>query len=78
MAEYVHHEKNGLLFEHRNPEELAKQMQRLADDLNWAQQMGQVGYPYHNQGRIPCLKEHLSEMEGIYEQLQANAAGRNA
>ena len=32
MAEYVHHEENGLLFTHRDPESLARQMQRLADD----------------------------------------------
>ena len=29
MAEYVHHERNGLLFAHRDPASLAQQMQRL-------------------------------------------------
>jgi len=72
MAEYVHHEKNGLLFEHRSSLDLAKQMQRLAGDLNWAQRLGKQGYPYHEQGRIPCLDEHISEIEAIYHSLNSN------
>ena len=31
MAEYVHQEVNGLLFAHRDPESLSRQMQRLAE-----------------------------------------------
>jgi glycosyltransferase involved in cell wall biosynthesis len=32
MGEYVQHEVNGLLFEHRQPDDLGRAMQRLVDD----------------------------------------------
>ena len=44
MAEYVRHEQNGLLFNHRDPSSLAQQMQRLVDAPEWARQMGRRGY----------------------------------
>ena len=40
MSEYVHHEVNGLLFEHRSVEDMAKQMQRMVDNHSWAAEMG--------------------------------------
>ena len=43
MAEYVHHERNGLLFAHRDPGSLAQQMQRLADDPQLARKLGRRG-----------------------------------
>lgn len=43
MAEYVHHEVNGLLFEHRKPLALAEQMARCKDkDL--VQRLARRGY----------------------------------
>ena len=44
MAEYVHHEVNGLTYEHRSPEALAVQMQRLVDDPDLAKTLGERGY----------------------------------
>lgn len=69
MAEYVHHEVNGLLFQHRDPDDLARQMQRLADDPAFAQRLGTRGYLYDPEGRVPDVRRHVRQVEGIYEEL---------
>lgn len=69
MAEYVHHEINGLLFEHRNVQSLAEQMQRLADDSAWAQKLGARGYVQSHDGNIPSLPAHVAAIEAIYHSL---------
>ncbi len=53
MAEYVHHEVNGLLFAHRDPAALAAQMQRLADDPALARRLGARGYVDSRDRRHP-------------------------
>lgn len=69
MAEYVHHEVNGLLFEHRSAEALAAQMQRLVDDPGLAQRLGARGYLHSPSGDIPAIGEHVQEVERLYEQV---------
>jgi len=69
MAEYVRHEENGLLFEHRNAHSLAEQMQRLADDPNWAKELGDKGYLFSDNGDIPRIEEHILAIENIYQKL---------
>lgn len=69
MAEYVHHEHNGLQFEHRDAVSLATQMQRLVDDPEWARTLGSRGYPYSEDGRIPDLEEHVVHIEDHYRDL---------
>jgi glycosyltransferase involved in cell wall biosynthesis/MoaA/NifB/PqqE/SkfB family radical SAM enzyme len=71
MAEYVQHEVNGLLFRHRDVDDLARQMQRLANDPGLAQDLGQRGYLLHPEGRVPCVYDHVVEVERIYEDLLA-------
>lgn len=71
MAEYVHHEVNGLLFEHRNPASLAAQMQRLVDDPVLAWQLGQRGYLYSDTGDIPDIHTHVEAIESLYAQVLA-------
>jgi glycosyltransferase involved in cell wall biosynthesis len=71
MAEYVHHEKNGLLFEHRHVPSLAHQMQRLVDDPKLAWQLGSRGYLQSEDGNIPSLNLHISAIEEIYHRLIA-------
>ncbi|XXY48867.1 glycosyltransferase [Sorangium sp. So ce269] len=66
MAEYVHHEVNGLLFEHRDPASMARQMQRLADDPALARRLGQRGYAQLESGHVPDLAGHIEAMERIY------------
>jgi len=69
MAEYVHHEVNGLLFEHRSVAGLAEQMQRLADSPEFAVQLGARGYLYSDSGDIPSIEQHVRDVEDIYERV---------
>ena len=69
MAEYVHHEQNGLLFAHRNPESLAAQMQRFVDDPGLARRLGERGYLQSPDGNVPDMLEHSLEVEDIYANL---------
>ena len=69
MAEYVHHEQNGLLFAHRDPGSLAQQMQRLADDPKLAERLGRRGYVQSGDGNVPDMMEHSLAVQGIYESL---------
>ena len=66
MAEYVHHERNGLLFAHRDPDSLAQQMQRLVNDPQLAVRLGGRGYVQSNDGNVPDMTEHSLAVEAIY------------
>ena len=74
MAEYVHHERNGLLFAHRDPRSLAQQMQRLADDPQLASRLGKTGYLQSDDGNVPDMKEHALAVERIYTRLVSRHA----
>lgn len=67
MAEYVHHEVNGLLFRHRSPDSIAEQMQRLLDEPGLAARLGQRGYVFNDSGDIPSLTDHVQVIERLYE-----------
>lgn len=69
MAEYVHHEENGLLFAHRDPAALAAQMQRMIDDPQLAHRLGARGYVQSASGDIPDMQTHVCAIEGIYQEL---------
>ncbi len=69
MAEYVHHERNGLLFAHRDPRSLAQQMQRLADEPELAERLGKRGYLQSDDGNVVDIMEHSLAVEAIYENL---------
>jgi glycosyltransferase involved in cell wall biosynthesis/MoaA/NifB/PqqE/SkfB family radical SAM enzyme len=66
MGEYVQHEVNGLLFAHRDPVDLARQLQRLADDPHLAQRLGARGYLFDEAGDIPAIGEHVEQIESLY------------
>ena len=76
MAEYVGHEENGLLFTHRNPESLARQMQRLVGDPQLARGLGARGYLQSADGNVPDMKDHSLAVEGIYARLVQGGEGR--
>ncbi len=77
MAEYVHHEVNGLLFAHRDPAALAGAMQRLADDPALARQLGARGYLNSASGDVPDVLDHVAAVESIYEDvLRRRASSR--
>ena len=71
MAEYVHHEVNGLLFEHRSVESMAEQMQRLVDSPELATRLGKRGYPFSESGEIPSVEQHVQDIEHLYEKVLA-------
>lgn len=66
MSEYVAHESNGLLFEHRSPEALSVQMQRLVDSPELARELGARGYLHNDSGDIPDIADHAQKIEKIY------------
>ncbi len=66
MAEYVHHDVNGLLFEHRNYLSLAEQMQKLASDPSYARELGARGYLQSQTKEIPDITQHVKDIEKIY------------
>ena len=76
MAEYVHHDENGLLFAHRDPESLAQQMQRLADDRALATRLGSRGYLQSADGNVPDMRDHALAVEEIYTKLLQKRMGR--
>ena len=76
MAEYVHHEKNGLLFTHRNPESLGQQMQRLSDDRELASRLGNRGYLQSADGNVLDMRDHALAVEEIYTKLLQERMGR--
>ena len=69
MAEYVQHEVNGLLFEHRSVAALAQQMQRLVNERGLAAKLGSRGYLFSETGDIPDIGTHVREVEELYAQV---------
>ncbi len=69
MGEYVKHEVNGLLYNHRVVEDLAAQMQRFVDNPDLANKLGRHGYLYSEDGNIPDITQHIVELEKIYKGL---------
>jgi len=70
MAEYVQHEKNGLLFEPRNAADLRSQILRLIENP------GLVEALRANIPAVKSIEENAAEMETIYRQLcQQRAKG---
>lgn len=69
MGEYVKHNINGLLYEHRNINDLAKQMQTLLDDPKLAEKLGKKGYLFSDDGQIPDIESHIHDLEYHYKQL---------
>ncbi|HEY3354884.1 MAG TPA: glycosyltransferase, partial [Polyangia bacterium] len=66
MREQVGREVNGLLFRFRDPNDLAAQMQRLADDPPLAARLGARGYLHSASGDVPALDEHVAAVENLY------------
>lgn len=69
MAEYVEHEVNGLLFDHRSRASLTDQMQRLVDTPSLARALGERGYLASPAGDVPSVEEHVAAVESLYSSL---------
>ncbi|MCG8416990.1 MAG: glycosyltransferase [Proteobacteria bacterium] len=74
MAEYVHHEVNGLLFEHRSFASLAEAMQRLVESPELAARLGQHGYLYSDSGDVPEVESHIRQVERLYARVLTRRA----
>jgi len=66
MKEYVKHNVNGLLFEHRNINSLAEQMKFAVSNPEIMNALGERGYLYSADGSVPNIQDHCKELESIY------------
>jgi len=69
MKEYVEHEKNGLLFKHRNQNDLTQKMLFAIGNPEILQEYGKVGYLYSKTGKVPNIKEHCIELTELYKRV---------
>ena len=66
MKEYVQHQVNGLLFEHRNSNSLAEQMKFAIANPHLMKEYGQKGYLFSADGSVLNIQDHCKELEKIY------------
>ncbi len=71
MAEYVQHQVNGLLFEHRNVQSLAQQLQWAMQHPQEMQALGYRGYLFSDDGTIPEITTHCNQLIQLYQKLAA-------
>jgi glycosyltransferase involved in cell wall biosynthesis/MoaA/NifB/PqqE/SkfB family radical SAM enzyme len=69
MAEYVADGVNGLLFCHRDPDDLARAMQGFVDDPGLAARLGGRGYLQSETGDVPSSSGHAARIEEVYRDL---------
>lgn len=69
MNEYVQNEVNGLCFEHRNPQDLLSKMRYAVQNPEKMKALGQRGYLYSPDGKVPDIQNHCLEIEKIYQLL---------
>lgn len=69
MSEYVQHLINGLLFEHRNVDDLAEKMLWALQNPNKMRELGEKGYLYDKNGSVPDIEKHCTTLEIIYQKL---------
>jgi glycosyltransferase involved in cell wall biosynthesis/MoaA/NifB/PqqE/SkfB family radical SAM enzyme len=67
MKEYVQHNVNGLLFEHRNVNSLAEQLKFAIANSETMKQLGEKGYLYSADGSVPNIQDHCKELAMIYQ-----------
>lgn len=71
MKEYVHHQINGLLFEHRNVKSLEEQLRFAVENPKKMEQLGKKGYLYSEDGSVPDIVEHCQILESIFNQFMS-------
>lgn len=70
MAEYVSHEVNGLLFEHRCELSLHRQLQRVVGDRELATRLGQRGYLHSADGNPLSIDTQAQDLVTLYRSLR--------
>ena len=71
MSEYVHHKVNGLLFQHREANSLAMQMQWAMQHPSEMQAFGSRGYLDSAEGTIPEISAHCHQLIQFYQEVRA-------
>lgn len=66
MKEYVQHNINGLLFEHRNTDALAEQLKYAVSNPKKMKMLGEKAYLYSADGSVPNIQDHCKDLEIIY------------
>jgi len=74
MSEYVQHQVNGLLFEHRSTSSLVRQMKWALRHSDKMVAFGKKGYLYSEDGQVPNIQQHCSQLEKIYQNIISNYA----
>jgi glycosyltransferase involved in cell wall biosynthesis len=69
MKEYVQHQVNGLLFEHRNVKSLQEQMEFAIANPDLMKKLGKRGYLYSKDGKVPDIQSHCEALERFYLQI---------
>ncbi len=69
MAEYVAHEVNGLLFEHRCERSLLEQLERIAANRDLAERLGRRGYLHSADGCPLSIDIQARDMAALYRSL---------
>ncbi|OQY41952.1 MAG: glycosyl transferase family 1, partial [Anaerolineaceae bacterium 4572_78] len=69
MCEYVQHNVNGLLFEHRNVHDLTSKMQYALTHPHEMVQLGKRGYLYDEYGEVLSVQKHCQELQQVYKRL---------
>lgn len=69
MKEYVRHHVNGLLFEHRNSDDLKAQMQYALTHPDQIKTFAKRGYLYSEDGQVMSIQQHCQRLVEIYQQL---------
>lgn len=67
MQEYVQHQINGLLFEHRSISSLARQIKYAVRHPEDMRQLGKRGYLISEDGNVPSIAAHCEELEHYYK-----------
>lgn len=69
MAEYVNDHVNGLLFKHRDENDLAAKLQYAIEHPQLMKQLGNRGYLFSEDGSVPQISQHCESLTKIYQQL---------
>ena len=67
MAEYVQHQINGLLFNHRDINSLSEQLQWAISYPDVVKNFGIKGYLYSDDGNVQNIGTHCDKLEQIYD-----------
>ena len=67
MKEYVQHNVNGLIFEHRNTNSLKEQLKFAISNPDLMKQYGLKGYLFSEDGSVPNIQDHCKKLETLYE-----------